>query len=742
MEKVSGYVDHIVFRNEDNGYTVLALHLPGKNLLTCVGTFPAVSQGMTIEAEGEYTLHPVYGRQFSVSAYEERIAQDEDAIERYLASGAIKGIKAGLAARIVRQFGVETMRIIEEEPQKLAQVKGISAKKAAEIGQAAAGKTEMRRTMIFLQKYGISVNLAVKIYQRYGERVYQILQENPYQLAEEIRGVGFVKADEIASRIGIHMDSDYRIQSGLLYVLQKAQQEGHIFLPKDKLFGQAERILGVSASYMEKHLMDLLLNRKVVIKEDTEETLVYPAGLYQLELDTARMLNERNVSGSLDEKEFRRTLQTVEAQTGMPLEEKQAEAVRKAMRYGVSVLTGGPGTGKTTTINTMIRLFAREGLDISLAAPTGRAAKRMTEATGYAASTIHRLLEMNSVPEDESQDFVPMFNRNAECPLETDVIIIDEMSMVDIYLMHSLLSAITGETRLVLVGDENQLPSVGPGNVLRDIIQSGCFEVTRLDTIFRQAAQSDIVTNAHRIQAGESVSLDNRSRDFFFLKRYDADHILRVVLTLIRDKLPSYVGASPYELQVLTPMRKGVLGVERLNEILQKFLNPSLPEKKELQIGDRIFREGDKVMQVRNNYQMEWELRGKNNVVADHGLGVFNGDMGRLCRIDEFDKLVTVEFDDGRFAEYSYKQMEELELAYAVTIHKSQGSEYPAVILPLLSGPELLMNRNLLYTAVTRAKKCVAVVGNEETFARMIANERQMRRYSSLAERVKEMSGL
>ena len=735
QETVSGYIDHIIFRNEDNGYTVLSLVKENEEI-TCVGNFQYISQGEMIEASGHYVNHPTYGEQFQVEAFEIKAPEDSLAMERYLGSGAIKGIGPALAARIVRKFGNDTIRIVEEETERLAEVKGISEKKAREIAAQVVEKADMRQAMMFLQKYGISLNLGAKIYQKYGQKLFGILQENPYRLAEDIEGVGFKIADEIAARIGIHTDSDYRIRSGLLYTLLQAVGEGHVYLPKEQLLSRAEEILGVDAEYMEKHLMDLAIERKVVIKEQEEQQLVYGSQYYYLELNTARMLNELNVRCPENPVLVEKNISRIEQTEGIVLDEMQKEAVRQAAGNGLFILTGGPGTGKTTTINTIIRFFEAEGLTIALAAPTGRAAKRMTETTGHEAQTIHRLLELSGMGQEEQGVH---FERNEQNPLESDVIIIDEMSMVDIHLIHSLLSAIVVGTRLILVGDVDQLPSVGPGNVLRDIIHSHAFPVVELNKIFRQASQSDIVVNAHKINAGQEVVLDNKSRDFFFLKRYNADIIVRVLIALIQEKLPPYVQAEPTEIQVLTPMRKGLLGVERLNQILQHYLNPPSPEKKEKETSGGLFRQGDKVMQVKNNYQLEWEIRGKYGIPVDEGVGVFNGDVGIVREINEFAEMVTVEFEESKFVEYSFKQLDELELAYAVTIHKSQGSEYPAVVIPLLNGPRMLMNRNLLYTAVTRARKCVTVVGSEETFQAMIRNERQQRRYSSLDARIEEL---
>lgn len=740
-ESVTGYIDHVIFRNEENGYTVMILKgVDGEEELTCVGTFPVLTMGASVELTGSYIQHPVYGKQFQVSVLTEKMPEDAMAMERYLGSGAIKGIGAALAARIVRRFGKDTLHIVEEEPERLAEVKGISEKKAREIAMQVAEKADMRKAMMFLQKYGISLNLGARIYQKYGETVYSVLQENPYRLADDISGIGFKIADEIAYRIGIHTDSDYRIRSGMMYTLLQASRDGHVYLPKEELFQKSSELLGVDSSYMEKHLMDLSVDRKLVQKEKNGEILVYPTLYYYLELNTARMLKELDILYPEEPEMMNKQILQIEKETETVLDEMQKKAVTEAACHGLFILTGGPGTGKTTTINAIIRYFEGQGAEIRLAAPTGRAAKRMTEATGYEAQTIHRLLELTGMPEDNDQNAQAVhFERNAENPLEADVIIIDEMSMVDIQLMHSLLQAVIAGTRLILVGDENQLPSVGPGNVLHDIIQSQAFPVIELTKIFRQASESDIVVNAHKINRGEQILLNNKSRDFFFLKRYDADIIIRVVIALIQEKLPRYVEAKPFDIQVLTPMRKGLLGVERLNQILQRYLNPPDAAKKERESMHGLLREGDKVMQIRNNYQMEWEIRGRYGIPIEKGIGIFNGDTGILRTINEFAETAEVEFEDGRWAEYSFKQLEELELAYAITIHKSQGSEYPAVVIPILSGPKMLLNRNLLYTAVTRARKCVTVVGSEETLREMIRNEKQQQRYSSLDRRIREL---
>ena len=746
MERFKGYVNKIVYRNEDNGYTVFELNIDSDDDLTCVGSVPYITEGEFVEVTGSYSEHAVYGQQLKLDTCEDIPPEDEKSVERYLASGAIKGIGAALASRIVRRFKADTLRIIEEEPERLAEIKGISQRMAMEISDSVTAKRDMRNAMMFLQDYGISMALAVKIYNQYGASVYTILRENPYRLADDITGVGFKIADEIARKAGISADSDFRIRSGIMYTLVQAAGNGHIYLPYEELVSQLEVLLDTHVADIDRQLVDLSIDKKIVVKElsddntediakDMSRRIIYGASYYYMEMAVAYALKALDVSVKIDEKSVLDRIHRIEKNEDIELDDMQRNAVLQAVSSGLLVVTGGPGTGKTTTINTIIRYFEGEGMEIRLGAPTGRAAKRMTEATGCEAQTIHRMLELSGAPEDGK---TASFMRNEDNPIDADVIIIDEMSMVDIFLMNSLLKAITAGTRLILVGDVNQLPSVGPGNVLRDIIDSERFTVVKLTKIFRQAKESDIIVNAHKINDGEKFLIGPTSKDFIFIKREEANNVLGAMITLISQKLPKYVDAQPFDIQVLTPTRKGLLGVERLNTVLQEYLNPKDAGKQEKEGSSTLFREGDKVMQIKNNYQLEWETRGKNGIAVDRGMGVFNGDMGVIDNINFYTEKVTVRFDDDRYVEYPFKQLEELELAYAVTVHKSQGSEYPAVVIPLLSGPRMLMNRNILYTAVTRAKKCVCIVGTEEVFYGMVDNTNEQKRYSTLAQRIRE----
>ena len=737
MSTLSGYVEHIVYRNEENGYTVMEMVDKGKEY-TVVGSFPRISEGEYPEVTGTEKKHPLYGNQLVMESYEWKMPADAAAIERYLASGAIKGLGAALAARIVKKFGDDTFRIMEEEPERLAEVKGISMKGAIQIASQMAERQDMRQAMVFLQEFGITMNLAAKIYERYGSQVYEVLRTNPYRLAEDINGVGFKIADEIAEKAGISPDSDYRIKCGIFYALQQALNNGHVYLPESELLMATQELLGVGLDSLEKQIMDLTVDKKIIVRERDSIRRVYLSKFHYMEMNCARMLTDLNLSVAVSVDAVESRIRRIEREEKLELDEFQRSAVKEAAANGLLILTGGPGTGKTTTIKTIIRYFEQEDMEVMLAAPTGRAAKRMSEATGREARTIHRMLELSGGQDGTASE--GKFARDEQNPLECDAIVVDEVSMVDINLLHALLRAITVGTRLILVGDVNQLPSVGPGNVLRDVIRSECYPVVRLSRIFRQAAASDIIVNAHRINAGEHISTAPGSKDFLFIHRDNPQTILNAVIGLVRDKLPPYVQAAACDIQVMTPMRKGNLGVDNLNTVLQQFLNPADGKKKEKELTHGVFREGDKVMQIKNNYQMEWEITNRYGIPVDAGTGVFNGDIGVIKEINLFAEEITVEFDEGRQVHYDFKEADELELAYAITIHKSQGSEYPAVVIPVHSGPRMLMTRNLLYTAVTRAKKCVCIVGLESSFTGMIDNRVEQKRYSSLDEQIRSFA--
>ncbi len=764
MERVKGYVEHITYHNADNGYTVLTLSDPERekqgqdSVFTAVGSLPEVGEGEMLELEGAWTSHHIYGDQFKISSFEIRQPESEAAMERYLGSGMISGVRQALAHRIVKAFGAETFRILDEEPERLAEIKGISQKKAREIAKQLFEKRDQRDGILFLSKYHITNNLALKIWKQYGPDIYKIIRENPYRLADEVPGVGFKTADEIAARAGIPADSKFRISSAILYTLEMASADGSLYLPREVLIHNTKSLLGIGISDMTDAfypdavlipealegaddevgaaLLDLSVDKKVVLRKEEEENRVYTSKAYSAQLRVARMLLERNLKTRCVIDEARQKAVEAASRSGYELDEYQLEAVIEAQRSTLLVLTGGPGTGKTTTINTMIRVFEEDGLTIELAAPTGRAAKRMKEATGREARTIHRLLEVNGDPESGV-----FFNKTMDDPLESDVIIIDEMSMVDLYLFQSLLRAVVPGTRLIMVGDADQLPSVGPGRVLGDIIASGQIHTITLKKIFRQAMQSDIVVNAHKINQGQYPVISKQSPDFFFMEVFDPATILGTIVKLTRDNLPRYLDVPQSDIQIMAPMKKGTLGVSNLNKVMQTYLNPSSRAKEEHSRGDTLFREGDRVMQVRNNYQIEWVQRGKYDSVINTGQGVFNGDMGILRQINSFAESVTVEFDDSRFVEYSFSEMDQLELCYAVTIHKAQGSEYPAVVIPMFQGPRMLMNRNILYTAITRAKRLVVIVGDVSVMNSMIDNTLEAKRYTSLDLYLKMQSG-
>lgn len=743
MEEIEGYVDRITFRNEENGYTVLYLVKPHEEAgeeeeECCVGCFSLVSEGEYLLVRGRRVNHKNYGLQLQVDSYETKQPDDVMAMERYLGSGAIKGVGPALAARIVKKFGKDTFEMIEREPERLAEVKGISQKMAVSIAGQFHEKQQMRQAMIFLQDYGIAMNMAVKIYRYYKDDIYEVLRKNPYRLAEDINGIGFKLADTIAQRGGFFPESEYRIRAGVLYTLQQSGGQGHCYMPERELTGMTSALLGVEEAMVAAQIDTLALNKEIITEEVEGERRLYSTTLYYMEMNCARMLLDLNLSFSVSDAALAKRVARIEKKQSMVLDALQKKAVYQAVQNGVTIITGGPGTGKTTTINTILQVLEEDGADVLLAAPTGRAAKRMSETTGWEAQTIHRLLELNGAMDGDDRSGMH-FERNELQPLEADVVIVDEFSMVDIYLLNALLKALVPGCRLIMVGDVNQLPSVGPGNVLRDMIKADFCNVVRLNQIFRQAAESQIVVNAHKINAGQEISLDNKNKDFFHLERHNVQDIQNVAIQLVMKNMPSYVDASPYDIQVLTPMRKGELGVENLNRILQCYVNPRSADKAEREFHGVLFREKDKIMQIKNDYQMKWKKKTRYGDVYEEGSGIFNGDVGIIRRILETEEAVEVEFEEGKMVLYEFGQMDELELAYAITIHKSQGSEYPAVVIPILSGPRMLLNRNLLYTAVTRAKKCVTLVGSSTVIEQMICNVFEQKRYSSLCRRLQEM---
>ena len=737
MSTVLGYIEKIIYRNENNGYTVLSVESDDDEYVL-VGTFNYIAEGEFIKANGNMKLHPSYGEQLFVDEYEIVEPRELDSIQKYLASSAIKGVGEALAKRIVKKFKMDTLRVMEEEPEKLAEVKGVSAKLAKSISEQIQEKKSMRDAMIFLQKFGISMKLAAKIYMEYGSKIYTIIETNPYKLADDIDGIGFKIADDIAKKVGITADSKFRAIAGVEYLLSNAMLSGHLYLPDRVLEEEFLNLFGENIFDFNSLLSEMQMEKRIVVKR-SEETNVYLSGSYYTELAVAKMLIDINIKAKYDISKIEDKIRKIEDKEGIILDDLQRQAVIESINSGLIIITGGPGTGKTTTINTIIKYFESEGESISLAAPTGRAAKRMSEATSYEAKTIHRLLEITPNISENSNSIGTHFERNEDNPLEADVLIIDEVSMVDIFLMNALLKAVAIGTRLILVGDINQLPSVGPGTVLKDLIESNCFNVVRLNKIYRQSVRSDIVVNAHKIMTNEDIDLSKKSNDFIFIKQNNPEHVMDSVITLMRDKLPGYVNSTINELQVMTPMRKGPLGVEVLNSFLQNKLNPTSKQKNEKEYDATVFREGDKVMQIKNNYQKEWYIYNEKHFPVDKGLGVYNGDIGVIKEIDMFSESFTICFDDGKVSKYEFSEFNEIELAYAITVHKSQGSEYPAVIIPIYKGPAMLMNRNLIYTAITRAKRCVVLVGVPEAFYTMIQNTKEMARYTGLKSRILEL---
>ena len=751
--ELEGMLEHVIFHNEENGYTVFNL-TRGEDEITCVANIAEPREGESLKVEGEYVNNPRYGTQLSISKLERIKPNSLAGIEKYLASGVIKGMGAKTAQQIVECFGEDSFEIIENFPEKLAKIRGISLSKAQQFSENFQAKAEERQVVLFLQEYGITPSTALKIHKRYKSETIEVVKTNPYRLADEIDGMGFKTADSIAHKMGISKDAPQRISAGVRYCLWEATNEGHTYMPAKQITHQVSELLLTDTSLIENELVRMQMERHIVCERvDGEmgetDTLVFLGKLYYAESKIAQKILSlaathapKNDASNNDEKnttnmfkEEKAAIMALERENNISLSEGQREAVLSAITQGVLIVTGGPGTGKTTTINTIIGLLESKDLEITLAAPTGRAAKRMTEATGREAKTIHRLLEVSFISVDSRKQ---VFNKNEDSPLETDVLIVDEASMMDVLLMHSLLLAIATGTRLILVGDVDQLPSVGAGNVLKDIIDSGTVPVARLTEIFRQAAESAIIMNAHKINKGEYPELNDKNNDFFFVRRHSPEDVIQAVLNLVSERLPNYKGFnSLHDIQVLSPMRKSPLGVANLNMLLQAQLNPPHPDKREREYGMVVFREGDKVMQIRNNYDAIWELFDERGRSIDFGEGVFNGDMGSILSIAEYG--LVVQFDDGRQVAYEFSQLEELELAYAVTVHKSQGSEYRVVVIPVYSGPPMLLTRNLLYTAVTRAKELAVLVGEPTTLERMIDNNRVTRRYTALARRLRDL---
>ena len=735
---LEGTVEDVIFHNDDNGYAVFDFKSDDGDEIICVGTVPQIRRGDMLKLTGGMVIHPTYGLQFKVEFYERVVPTTAVAIEKYLSSGIVKGIGPKTAKKIVDKFGAATFYVIEEKFDRLVEIKGITYDKALAVHNSFCSQRDIRKVMLYLQEFGVTPAFAMKVYKKYGYRTIDIIKENPYRMAEDIAGIGFKTADRIAYSMGIPTDSPNRVKSGIKYILSESLLDGNVFMPKDSLIRQAGEILSVDEEMVDNCLRELQIEHKVFNENIDGTDAVYLMTMYYTEISAAKKLLE--LSFFHDDADLRKIddkIDAVEDLSGICLAKQQRTAVIEAMREGVLVITGGPGTGKTTIIHTIIQIFKSSGMEVVLAAPTGRAAKRMTETTGIEAKTIHRMLGVAYADDDNGRQ---KFDKNETEPIEADVIIIDEVSMVDMQLFNNLLKAIEPGTRLILVGDANQLPSVAAGNVLKDIIKSEKIKVIRLTEIFRQARESAIITNAHKINSGEEPVMNGKNTDFFFVNAQYAPKVPGKIVELITKRLPKFTGVDSFsDMQVLTPMRKGDIGAAGLNKTLQKALNPPSDGKKEYETSSCTFREGDKVMQIKNNYNISWKIENRLGKVIDDGTGIYNGDMGIIKSINKQAETITVLFDDMRQAVYEFTALDELELAYAVTIHKSQGSEYPVVIIPIHSGPPMLMSRNLLYTAVTRAKKFVIIVGLKSSVNRMVANDREVSRYSGFAYRLETL---
>lgn len=731
MEFLNGIVESIVFKSDDTGYVVSKIRVD-KDCINAVGIVPFLKEGQSVKLKGQWVLHKQFGRQFNIDEYEEILPDSIDGIKRYLSTGIIHGIGPITAKKIVDRFKEETLDILENNIERLQEIEGIGEKKFKIIYESYMEQKDLKDIVIYFQGHGMTTNQCIKIYKKFGVDSKAIILENPYILSDEISGIGFITADRIAKSLGVELISPFRIQSGIRYVLNQFSASGNTYMPKENLIEEVGKLLNVSSELVEENLYNLVLETKIKIEKINDIEAVFSLPYYYCELGVTNKIitlsieNFRNINADV---EFE--IKSFERKNNIKFAASQREAIVGAFENGIEIITGGPGTGKTTIIKAIIEIYENNGMKVLLGAPTGRAAKRMTESTGREAKTIHRLLEMG-VSEDENS----YFGKGEGEPLEADVVIIDEASMIDIMLMHSLLKAIKLGTRLIIVGDVDQLPSVGAGNVLKDLIESNFIKVVRLKDIFRQGEASLIVTNAHKINNGEMPYINRRDGDFFFENKEDLEEILFTIIDLINRRLPKFnKGWDKYrDIQILTPTRKGILGVQNLNNKLQEVLNPKASTKKEKELKEVIFREGDKVMQTKNNYSLKW-VRVNGNGESE-GVGVFNGDMGFIQSINEEEKTITIVFDDERKVVYDYIYLDELELAYAITIHKSQGSEFKVIITPAFMGSPFLMNKNLLYTAITRAKELVVVVGIPKALKYMVSNTKVMERYSSLKDRI------
>lgn len=729
--EITGTVKNIVFRSEQNGYTVFKLKINDEKIIICTGYFAQINESESINITGNFVIHPVYGEQFKVISIEKKIPVTNENIEKYLSSGIIKGIGPKIAERIVKTFGSKTFDIIENNYEQLSKVRGINKKFAKLINETFMEINRSRNIMIYLQSLDITPAYIAKIQKKYGDDTINMIKINPYRLTDEVWGIGFKKADVIAKKVGIEKDSPFRIQSAIKFCLKQAAEiSGHVYLPEKILLENVIELINIDVDLIKENLKQMQINNLIKRENLQDEVVVYLNIYYYMEQFIAKkilLLNTNSFDMQNDD-----AIKNFMAQNKINLADNQLEAVKQSIQNGVTIITGGPGTGKTTTLKAIVGILKSFGNYIELCAPTGRAAKKMSEATNFEAKTIHRLLGINF---DDAQKF----NCDENNPVKADYIIVDEASMIDITLMYSLLKATAIDTKLILVGDVDQLPSVGPGNILHDLIESGKTKVVRLDKIFRQASQSSIIINAHKINNGEQFDLNSKSDDFFFIYKPDSNSIINTIIEMVANRIPRKLNSNDIsEIQVLTPMKRGELGTINLNKILQEKLNPSSMLKNEKEFGNYIYREGDKVMQVKNNYSLEWQCF-ENNICVANGLGVFNGDTGFIEKIDEYHKKMTIKFDDNKFVDYDFTQLDEIDLAYAITIHKSQGSEYKSIVVPIFGGPPMLMNRNLLYTAVTRAKDLVIMIGLPQTVYSMIKNKKKFERYSALDYRIKSL---